>query len=140
MIAKTVGGERQRELQMDLEGMCEAQLTTCKVDLKARTHADWEMSAQLQTLFPETVKSVAQLEQLSEKQKHFVAKIAAHWGRQQQLTVSVQGEPAMTRYQRTLEQQIAEKRPQFKVQSRFVNKYDVEVSCSAHNATAHRAS
>ena len=105
-------------------------MTYCKVGLKADANRDWQMTAQLQSLMPQTVQSVEQLEKLGEKQKHFVAKLKAEWGssKQQQITVSVQGEPAMTRHQRNVEREIVTHRPLFKTLTRFVNKYDLEAS------------
>ncbi|KAH7729940.1 VIT-2 protein [Aphelenchoides avenae] len=130
MSAKTIGGRRQHQISMEINGQCEPRMTYCKMDVKADANRDWQMAAQLQSLLPQTVQTVEQLEKLGEKQKHFVAKLKAEWGsdKQQQLTVSVQGEPAMTRHQRNVEQKIASHRPQFKTLTRFVNKYDVEAS------------
>lgn len=133
--AKTIGGRRQNEASVELKGECEARMTYCNVNLKAETNRDWQMNAELQALLPETVKDISELERLSEKQKHFVVKMRADWNRpqKQEVRVNIQGEPAMTRQQRKVEQELSRHYPQFKALTAFVNKYDVEVATGAHN-------
>ncbi|KAH7703650.1 hypothetical protein AAVH_29175 [Aphelenchoides avenae] len=61
MSAKTIGGCRQHQISMEINGQCEPRMTYCKMDLKADANRDWQMAAQLQSLLPQTVQTVEQL-------------------------------------------------------------------------------
>jgi len=139
---KTVGGRKEKFVQMEMEVSCDDRLKYCNGQLNIRRSpffeesTEWKMNLKAQTLYPEYVSDVEELTRQDKKQKKFVAHIEAKWGSEhdQEALIHINGETfkpkvwlkrmnEIERYERS-DNKLEE---QMRLKTAFLNKFDISV-------------
>jgi hypothetical protein len=145
MTAQTVGGEKESKAQMEIQSSCDAKFRFCKVNVQAeRTPLEnennkWTLKAQAQILSPESVPSVEQLDQQQESNSNqkFLAQAECQWGanNKQHVNVRIEGEQAKKAQWRKIEEQEQRRNKDYKRQTSFLNKFEVDAEYTLQPAT-----
>jgi len=99
-------GSRKNRAEVQLESVCDARLRACEATVQARQSCqgepkDWTLEAQVQTLYPDYVSDVNELQTEStssnKQQQSFFCHAEAKWGAensQQSIKLNIQGQPS----------------------------------------------
>lgn len=144
LTAQTSGGAKEFKASCEVDAHCDDKLQACKVQVEASRTAmnneqqKWTLKAQAQLVMPETVSSVQEIDQLSQKNNKFTCKADCQWGsdQKQQINIRIQGEQVERSAWRQLQQQNGQKQRyngqqqeqqnRLKRRTAFLNKFDVE--------------
>jgi len=140
---QTIGGPKEFKAQCEVAAHCDDKLQACQVKVDAQRsemnseQQKWTLKAQAQLVMPETVNSVEEIEQLSQKNNKFACKAECQWGadQKQQINIRIQGEQVQRSAWRQLQQQQPGQQQQqrgqqqqnrLKRRTAFLNKFDME--------------
>lgn len=148
LTAQTEGGAKRFQAEAKIDGACDYRFKYCKAFVQAdRTpmyegeQSQWVLKSKIQTLMPERVSSVQQLQQGQDgkRQQKFVCQAECQWGtqeRQQKLNVRIQGERVEKRQWRQHIEQIGQQGGNdqqhqqaimhYQKRTAFLNKFDCQ--------------
>lgn len=137
-VSYEVIGRKQAKAEMKLQAVCDAKFYYCKMFneiQRSPIYADetsmWTLKQKIQTLVPESVSSVHELERLkSLKNQKFIAQIDNVWGteeRTQFINFRINGENAQTKQQLQWLEETNNEEQQYLLKRivSFINKYDI---------------
>ncbi|KAE9421889.1 hypothetical protein Angca_005554 [Angiostrongylus cantonensis] len=95
---ETVGQRNKNEMEMELEAVCDNKYRLCRTRLLAHStpqemeNRKWEMNVEVQTVYPETPKSLSELKE--QVNREFYGFIDASWGsnKMNNVFIRIQGE------------------------------------------------
>jgi hypothetical protein len=138
LSAHTTGGSKQFKARMSVEGACDAKFKYCKAQttiqrspMYSNENSDWNLEANMQTLTPDSVTSVKQLNELdSKRNRRFAAQADLKWGvdHQQKINLRIEGESVKTRkWRQQIDDEDLQQRSYNLKRSAFLNKFDTVV-------------